>query len=455
MSSDNYNEYIDKGIHLFRKGVKEAKKLGKKANKEIKKAAGLPTGPCTETNPRYYIVVARQGAMVRKGIEMDSPQVHGLRRADICTVVKISGRRARIVEPVEGWVSLYTADGEVIMRQTLPPDRREQNMHLDRRFEQVKREQDRVGGYKEAVKIANDHATAAMGEGGDGSGGSAAAAERYYQKESNAGGTAADFGYANRRDSAQEDSAVATAASLSTVAVRAKPETKNNGNGSGSAIPKLAAPGTLPKLPPPPSRRSQQHHDVAQGPSIITTTQQQQQQQQGSMDLLGFDDEEEEQQPARTTDDRTVSQPTSSSWGFDPLGHHPASSSPGPSSGPSPALDIFSSSTSIPQQQGSAPQLKVGDSTNPFAALQGLGFPSSSVAQASSSSTTQSYHQPVDSNQQQQQQMVVLMDIVCELNSFSLLQRSSSLPPPGAPKAGSSSSSSNYKSSADPFADLI
>ncbi|KAF4727038.1 hypothetical protein FOZ62_007849, partial [Perkinsus olseni] len=151
---------------------------------------------------------------------------------------------------------------------------------------------------------------------------------------------AADFGYANRRDSAQEDSAVATAASLSTVAVRAKPETKNNGNGSGSAIPKLAAPGTLPKLPPPPSRRSQQHHDVAQGPSIITTTQQQQQQQQGSMDLLGFDDEEEEQQPARTTDDRTVSQPTSSSWGFDPLGHHPASSSPGPSSGPSPALDI-------------------------------------------------------------------------------------------------------------------
>lgn len=37
MSSDNYNEYIDKGIHLFRKGVKEAKKLGKKANKEIKK----------------------------------------------------------------------------------------------------------------------------------------------------------------------------------------------------------------------------------------------------------------------------------------------------------------------------------------------------------------------------------------------------------------------------------
>ncbi|KAF4730836.1 hypothetical protein FOZ62_003185, partial [Perkinsus olseni] len=172
------------------------------------------------------------------------------------------------------------------------------------RFEQVKREQDRVGGYKEAVKIANDHATAAMGE-GDGSGGSAAAAERYYQKESNAGGTAADFGYANRRDSAQEDSAVATVASLSTVAVRAKPETKNHGNGSSSsAIPKLAAPGTLPKLPPPPSRR--QHHDVAQGPSIITTTQQQQQQ-QGSMDLLGFDDDdEEEKQPPRITEDRTV-----------------------------------------------------------------------------------------------------------------------------------------------------
>ncbi|EER02333.1 hypothetical protein Pmar_PMAR006655 [Perkinsus marinus ATCC 50983] len=213
MSSDNYNEYIDKGIHLFRKGVKEAKKLGKKANKEIKKAAGLPTGPCTETNPRYYIVVARQGAMVRKGIEMDSEQVHGLRRADICTVVKISGRRAKIVEPVVGWISLYTADGEVIMRQTLPPDRREQNMHLDRRFEQVKREQERVGGYKEAVKIANDHATAAMGEGTvDSTAGSsaAAAAERFYQRDNAAGGTAAHFGYANRRDSAQEDSAVAT-----------------------------------------------------------------------------------------------------------------------------------------------------------------------------------------------------------------------------------------------------
>lgn len=119
----------------------KAKSLSKVVMKEAKKAAGLHVGTVSEANPRYYLVIAEQGAMVRKDIELDSAPVHGLRRGDLVTCVDISGRRAKIIDPVEGWVSIKTQDNEAILEMTIAPDKRTQVSQMERRFEKLKAEQ--------------------------------------------------------------------------------------------------------------------------------------------------------------------------------------------------------------------------------------------------------------------------------------------------------------------------
>jgi|LauGreDrversion4_2_1035121.scaffolds.fasta_scaffold65403_2 hypothetical protein len=126
---------------VFKSLGEKAKKYGKIALKGAKKAAGLHVGQVTEANPMYFIVVAYQGAMVRKEIELDSPTVHGLRRGDLVTCVDISGRRAKIIEPVEGWVSIKTQDNEPILEMTIAPDKSTQVNQMEKRFEKLKAEQ--------------------------------------------------------------------------------------------------------------------------------------------------------------------------------------------------------------------------------------------------------------------------------------------------------------------------
>lgn len=126
---------------IFKTMGEKAKKLSKVVLKEAKKAVGLHVGDVSEANPIYYIVVASQGAMVRKAIELDSAPVHGLRRGDLVTCVDLSGRRARIIDPVEGWVSTRTGDNELILEPTIAPDKHIQVSLMEKRFDKLKSEQ--------------------------------------------------------------------------------------------------------------------------------------------------------------------------------------------------------------------------------------------------------------------------------------------------------------------------
>jgi len=126
--------------------ARKAKSAGKSAFKNFKKAVGIPTGPLTEANPRYYMVISSQGALVRNQMELDSPQVYNLRFGDVVTVAEIDGRRARLIDPVEGWVSLTTSDNECIFELTFPPDKRTQVRTMERRFEKLKQEQAAMRG---------------------------------------------------------------------------------------------------------------------------------------------------------------------------------------------------------------------------------------------------------------------------------------------------------------------
>ena len=119
----------------------KAKFYGKIVAKEAKKAVGIHVGKVSEANPRYYLVVAPQGAMVREGIELDSPPVHGLRPGDIVACVDISGRRARIIDPMEGWVSIRTDSNDPILEVTIAPEKEVQVAQMEKRFEKLKAQQ--------------------------------------------------------------------------------------------------------------------------------------------------------------------------------------------------------------------------------------------------------------------------------------------------------------------------
>jgi hypothetical protein len=87
------------------------------------------------------MVISGQGALVRKDVELSSPEVYSLKFGDVVTCAEIVGRRARIIDPVEGWVSLATSDNEPLFELTFPPDKRTQVRTMERRFEKLKQQQ--------------------------------------------------------------------------------------------------------------------------------------------------------------------------------------------------------------------------------------------------------------------------------------------------------------------------
>eukprot|EP00439_Symbiodinium_sp_Y106_P037934 s2524_g4.t1 len=91
------------------------------------------------------LVVHRGGALVRSGYETTSAQVHQLSEGEIATVVEQAGRRVRIISPVEGWVSVETKDGVIIMRPTALQRRGYQQeafeSHFESKFERLKAKQ--------------------------------------------------------------------------------------------------------------------------------------------------------------------------------------------------------------------------------------------------------------------------------------------------------------------------
>lgn len=95
----------------------------------------------TEEAPIMYKVIHRGGALVRAGYDTSSSQVHQLAAGEVATVVELHGRRARIVTPVEGWVSTETKEGVMIMKPTsLPSSRRQEAFQVafEQKFSRLK-----------------------------------------------------------------------------------------------------------------------------------------------------------------------------------------------------------------------------------------------------------------------------------------------------------------------------
>jgi len=107
---------FNQAIMMNPKGhMKRAKTLAKLNVKSVKKEQD------DEKNaklPAKFRVVIHPGALCKKEKELASGEVGKLPIGTVVTVVEIDGRRARISEPSQGWLSLHASDGRVILQRT-------------------------------------------------------------------------------------------------------------------------------------------------------------------------------------------------------------------------------------------------------------------------------------------------------------------------------------------------
>jgi len=137
-------ENLTTGAVLKDKLSSVASELATKATNAVQ---SLGSGKPTEENPISYKVVHRGGALVRSGFETTSGQVHQLSAGEVVTVVELIGRRARIVTPIDGWISIETKDGVQIMKQCALQRKSQQNEAFEnafeRKFQKMKDKQNR------------------------------------------------------------------------------------------------------------------------------------------------------------------------------------------------------------------------------------------------------------------------------------------------------------------------
>lgn len=191
----------------------------------------LAKGKPAENAPVTYKVTHKGGALVRSGYDTQTPQVHQLDVGEIVTVVELHGRRARIITPVDGWVSTETKEGVVIMKPHSVSSARKQEVFeaaFEQKFSRLKAQS------QKGSPLYDPRAEGGYGE---------------RARSESPEDRARDKGRSEEEDRAQgrhrdwEDDR--------------RPPSKSGP--SGGAIPRLAAPGSAQgpiALAPPPSSRS-------------------------------------------------------------------------------------------------------------------------------------------------------------------------------------------------------
>mmetsp|Transcript_24926 Transcript_24926/g.42174 ORF Transcript_24926/g.42174 Transcript_24926/m.42174 type:complete len:173 (+) Transcript_24926:131-649(+) len=91
--------------------------MGETLSTCVSDGADNTQAPPVKPELEQYRVVGQSGATVRKDINLDSPLVANLEKDTIVDISTIKGRRARIVSPVEGWSSIKTETGYVILKK--------------------------------------------------------------------------------------------------------------------------------------------------------------------------------------------------------------------------------------------------------------------------------------------------------------------------------------------------
>lgn len=107
-----YHRINSVGLHVVQQ-IRMGETLSVCVSDGSDQAPPLPQKPVVEK----YRVVGQSGATVRKDVNLDSPLVANLEKDTIVEVVEVRGRRAHIISPVDGWGSVKTETGYVIMKK--------------------------------------------------------------------------------------------------------------------------------------------------------------------------------------------------------------------------------------------------------------------------------------------------------------------------------------------------
>ena len=89
------------------------------ALRDQKECQGSPGSNSEQLNDAY-VVLAERGALVREGAELTSRAIGTAFKDDTVRVVEWRGRRARITEPLRGWISGRTRAGVRIIERQRP-----------------------------------------------------------------------------------------------------------------------------------------------------------------------------------------------------------------------------------------------------------------------------------------------------------------------------------------------
>jgi len=86
-------------------------------NNDITDVNSNTNGDMINKFPCKYRVIINPGALVKQQEDMKSNEVGKLPIGAVVTVEEISGRRARLSTPLQGWCSMYAKDGRVILQK--------------------------------------------------------------------------------------------------------------------------------------------------------------------------------------------------------------------------------------------------------------------------------------------------------------------------------------------------
>jgi len=307
----------------------------------------------TEDAPLSYKVTHKGGALVRSGYETTSSQVHQLDAGEVVTIVELVGRRARIISPVEGWVSTETKDGVQIMKPCTLQRKSQQNQAFEHMFEQ------------KFNRLKHQTGSTSRGSGYD------PRAERFNQDRDRD----REPSYSPRSDSDEDRGRGSRDAGRSRQ--DRQPAKASGGENIGAFVPKLSAPGSKGGptfMAPPPGQRP-----AGAAPAAAASS-------SGFDDLLSMGDS---QPPAASAPAPPAS---NSSALLDPFGDAPFAAAPAAPAAPAaavPSTDFFGDATfsAAPAPaaaaggasdwagfQGAAGGAGMGNAFNPMAGQQQAAF---------------------------------------------------------------------------------
>ena len=87
--------------------------------------------------PSRYVVMGKAGIIVRAACDISSNELCRYPEGEVLAAVELSGRRAHIVAPIDGWVSVESEKGKALVRCATVEEEEEEVSRCEPRLDSV------------------------------------------------------------------------------------------------------------------------------------------------------------------------------------------------------------------------------------------------------------------------------------------------------------------------------